>query len=1319
MESKIDSIIGNLYDNVIPEHLKQIDSCHLYQWLYKVQSIKSQVRTDEINHCEKMYQKALERNDGSAFVLLYVFCNFFIRERFVYQDDFKLKGQRAEWRNSGRRISKTETLDGVTTEVKSEFTSDEIHHCTYGIDAKLVDTIWRSPEKARQEGIINKILEINDVAIKIQAWLTQDQPCYLKLEPIDKIKQLVHICHLEDQTWMPEFDPLIMVCIYDVMFRQEKTHFLRGIYLKIPYNIPQVEVGQYVQIKYKIQGAVQQHPYNQRRLRLVWDGPTIQQKISREQVDESNSIDHGDNYGFQVSVMDKSNRRFKYETIYIDANLVDLHPLNQYSHFYSIFEKELTSKYEWHLKHTDGKKYECVPLSPYLFWSYLMDPRNAQVISSELKSIIDHMKEYVPELFVDWEQTPFTKPDQHKSVDPSQGKTLIALAKELQNLSDPAHITVTSTKAEMDGGGSFTNSGHVLFLMFLGLVIHRHADADAEGEIANLIKFVDGKVPKRREDLYLQAYEWVARVQEKALVAQWQSHYLSYTFIWSEDKEKLFPFSLAATAPQSLRNLNMRHVEPKHWCSACAEKYTTYHGDSSGLFHRGTVDSDNANGICVESTQLAQNGEQFMNGYILTEDEQKYNGDYRNFIGTWQQMQRVQNAYIKKQHEMYQNSNPHYSLVKYYVNLLYLKMDVWFRWAIGISNITEKQDTDNNWEKPEGFVENIWAMVKEIVGKLGTTLKHASWLLYKIIDVCLRMPVVRQVIVQLAEKLVSGLCVKMAVEQHNYDLLNKENDVFNDDLGLWLASDEGTRTKIANKEADAIWKTRTDRLAMFAAVIRQFGGDSAGSYMSSGILALEGFFSKAFESAVGLFSLLPGVKTLLETCGITNTAMKAMIMGGIRSQGEETFNYILKVNSAASDMLRLYDTIVECSQCSLGLSEPVIFKQGVVLGEAEPYLYYAFEQALYNIPYYAVQILNEYEYNRDEEDGASNRDTRWQFGFNREDAKMREEHMALIKKGIFGQWLVPGGDYAKETQENNGKMDAAIELRLAKLKLEKEIYLLEKKRSDEVGRRSDTEKYDFDSGGQLLTTLEQNGLIAQVKTEFKRKKAECKERYHEAIEEQQESNLYWWGGALLAAAAIGLFVATGGLAAVAGAVGSAASAAATAASAAATAVTASPIGSATATIGSFVASPFVQQVAAAGTVALTREVINASKDTPLLTALSYQGSQILYGGLKKVSDFGEHINDSYKFFSLERVFAVSDVWKMIFMEKLTEKIELFRNKTPARKRGDTKLQSIQIRERFARNKSIAIQWAGVDCDFLNLDICTNFFEHYGDMTHIF
>lgn len=1293
MESKIDSIIGNLYAEEIPEHLKQIDSCHLYQWLFKVQNIYSQNKQNEIIHCENMYKKALERNDGSALVLLYVGLEFIFARRSTSRNQEDALNIRTNWRNNGRRIYKEPGGRITSANKKSpiEFSSQQIHKMTQSIDAKKVNTTYDDREVSLTGGIIYDIKEANGVRNGIQYishWLSQS---YLKMESDYKLQTLVKICHLKDQTWMPEFDPLIMVCLYDVMFRQKKTQFLRGRYLTIPYNIRQVEVGQYVQIIYNSPGVVQQHhhPYDNRCLRLVWDNES--------------------KYGFQVSVMDKSNKRFKYETIYIDANLVELHPLNQYSHFYSIFEKELTSKYEWHLKHTDGKKYECVPLSPYLFWSYLMDPRNAQVISSELKSIIDHMKEYVPELFVDWELTQSTESDKHKSVD----KTLMALAKELQNLSDPAHITVTSTKAEMDGGGSFTNSGHVLFLMFLGLVIHRHADA--EGEIANLIKFVDGKVPKRREDLYLQAYEWVARVQEKALVAQWQSHYLSYTFIRSTDKDKVFPFSLAATAPQSLRNLNMRHVKQKHWCSACAEKYTTYHGDSSGLFHSGTVDSDNANGICVESTQLAQNGEQFTNGYILTEDEKKYNGPYRNFIGTWQQMQRVQNAYIKKQHEMYQNSNPHYSLVKYYVNLLYLKMDVWFRWAIGISNITEKQNNDKTSETktsetPSGVVENILTTVKEIVAQLGTTLQHASWLLYKIIDVCLRMPVVRQVIVQLAEKLVSGLCVKMAVEQHNYDLLNKENDVFNDDLGLWLVSDKKSET--ANKEADAIWKTRTDRLAMFAAVIRQFGGDSAGSYMSSGILALEGFFSKAFESALGLFNILPGVKTLMTTCGITNTAMKAMIMGGIRSQGEETFNYILKVNSAASDMLRLYDTIVECSQCSLGLSEPVIFKQGVVLGEAEPYLYYAFEQALYNIPYYAVQILNEYEYNRDKKDDASNRDTRWQFGFNREDAKMREEHMALIKKGIFGQWLVPGGDYAKETQDNNG-MDAAIQLRLAKLKLEKEIYLLEKKRSDEVGRRSDTEKYDFDSGGQLLTTLGHNGLIANLKLEFKNKKAECKEQYNAAIKQQQKSNLYWWGGALLAAAAIGLFVATGGLAAAAGAAGSAASAAATA-------VTASPIVNATtATIGSFVSSTFVQNVAAAGTVALAQEGIAASNDKPLLAALSYEGSQILYGGLKKATDFGEHMNDSYKFFSLERVFAVSDVWKMIFMEKLTEKIELFRNKTPARKRGDTKLQSIQIRERFARNKSIVIQWAGVDCDFLNLDICTNFFEHYGDMTHIF
>ena len=1045
----------------------------------------------------------------------------------------------------------------------------------------------------------------------------------------------------------------------------------------------------------------------------------------------------------------------------IQIQKVDDHnSVNQYTHFYSLVKKLLHKDYDEKKEKDD---YEMVPKNPFLLYSFLVDKRNVSIISPKILTIITGMKKYMPELFEDWFTTSekLQKTAYHQT---GPTETLLERVTSGEKLSQKSDVTVSSQDSDMTQGYQFTENGHVAVLMFLGLVIHRSTTTSDYN--------ID--LSKSQEDWYLQAYEWVAREQEKALQEDWNGHWLSYTFNVSNSTSGTWnPPKMSATAPQSLRNLNMRgvgkHLKPL--CSACAEGFETYHGDFAGLIHTLDEGGSNDNGICV-----FQIDRMVVDWGGISDNEKKNNSAYLNWIGTWEQMERREKAYMKKQQELYDNSDPRYSLIKYYMNLMYFKMDVWFRYLLGIKNskseeeqekadkaakLQEKADAelatpdDSLWEKAKQLAKDVFEMVWKAAKFLGKTLQQASWVLYKIIDVAMRMPIIRQAILKLVEKLVDKLCIKMSIAEGDYAITNDKGEEFDHDLGMWYQMSHEKQEKISKDESDAIWKKRKDKLGMFVAVMKSFGADGAGSFLGDGLLALDGVFSEAFNKAIGLFRSIPYVKELFNFIGIGEKSMKAMIMGGIRSQGRETFNTILQINSGASDMMRLFDAIEKYGKCLTGGGDEIIFKNGVVLGENEPYLYFAFEKALFNVPYYAVQILNEFVFEQEREKGnktiflqkqsnvemekLTDEEEQWQeyrditegkkwstmLGLSSieelQDDFIREKTLYHINKGIATEWLVPGGDDACEPSESEQSKDQyAQSALLAKLEVEKRLYLVRKKRSDEYWRRQQT-SYGFEKGGHLNTNKEQDKEELAIYKEFIEKLNAADAELDKAILQEQHDNMMWWAGALLAGAAIGLFVATGGVGLIVAAVAPYAAAATASVTAAATA-TSTALGTAgtyiaTSTVGTAVTSMATsaggQMVTAAVKGAIFNEIRAIQNDQGLMTALKFEASQMLYGAVAASWDYISHFSDASKFFSLANIFAISDIWREIFIHQLTEKIELFRNKLPSHE--DTKLLSLQFRERFARNRSIVIKWAGIDCDFLNLDICANFFEHYGDM----
>jgi len=1003
---------------------------------------------------------------------------------------------------------------------------------------------------------------------------------------------------------------------------------------------------------------------------------------------------------------------------------------NVYTAFYREFLEEFTELWYSERKKKDWKM---IPKNPFLFYFYLVDEENRQVLWDDFGDIIDSIKKFFASNDNESRQYNYMT-DDHRYQGPDYDfegskegfSSLDVFPYEKKKI-------VKSEPSDYSQGLHFTADGHAMFILFLGCVIKRSYED---------VKYKDLTIrPGPRVHMFMQAYEWVVRKQEKKLLSF--KEWVPYSFSAWGANGGFLPSFLHHT-PQSMANLNIRLLGNRPISNACPQKYETYYG-ATFLLQNNERDPNKRNdrGLCTQFI------DDLLNELGMNPEEERNNPWYVNWIGTWQQAERRLNAFKKKQTEMYDNGDPNYSFLNYMWNLLTLKLDYWVKKMFNVANVKVDDSGDElkelSEEETASWKETFSAIAGSLGGKiasgakaLGELLKIGGLLLYKLIGIVMAMPMVHEAIVKLVEDYMHKLCRDMAISENRVKIARTGStgnvEEFDEDLGSWIAMPVAKQKEIAEKEATVAAKNRADKMSQFMSVLQQMSGSDGSSTLMKGLQGVELFTSEAFGSVIGLLEKIPGVSHVLATLGLTGDKLKGIVITGLMNTAQGTWNDIVMANRGVRKLSRLYEAVMNGMSNCTDSDNNLIIKDGGELGEGAQYCNFAWEKALFNVPYYAVMLLNEIEGK----------------GIKYWD----KENYALAKATAINKLInttpVPGGEQA-ETPDN----DAKREFRQKRTRLEKllndelDLYRKQKAMND-----TDSDNYMHQSTSQFGNTMqaqlkargerdriaaEQAGKDAASSEERAAMDAEEKRLVKERekidaeqakqLEEDQSSSMYWWGGALLVAVSVGLFVATGGasgvIQAAAAAAGTAASATAAAATAAATAAaavgtaaaaTAATVGAGIAAVGSGIAAVgsgiAASSLLSGALVSAVGAALKSIIDSPeMLMTLVLATSAIVYRGVQIIKEWGEHMLDGGKMILLDTIFKKQPLWKTKFKTNLNDRMETFASKEP--NYDDVKMKGAELRMTIAKVRPITIIWQGVDCDFLNLDVCNKLFSVYG------
>ena len=1011
---------------------------------------------------------------------------------------------------------------------------------------------------------------------------------------------------------------------------------------------------------------------------------------------------------------------------------------------YEKFHHKLHAK--WHSEHSQhNKRYECVPLHPFLCYFYIFDGENELVLHHSLKKYALMVKDSIQARYL---EDPFVR-TLKKDDGTFETTKRFPYGKQKMSTSGP----------DWTQGLTFSDNSKAVFMMFLGTLMVNSS------ELPSLI--LDWSSPI--ENRCLTAYEWICQTQEARLNHMFGKEMIHWSFSEWGASGGFMP-SLLAHRGQSMKHLNIRLENNKEVCSACPKDYMTYYGAtwySAVNKKRPKTLKANASGICTQYI------DEIADVLELTEEE-KRNPWWLNWVGTWEQAQRRLDAYKKKQQEMYDNSDPRYSWIDYYLNLLILQVDLWVKKLFNVCNVkvddsgdeqaelTEEEKSQWEWvnQKSAGGVAAgaaagaaagsfvpilgtaagaaIGASTAALFAKYGASVVFRSVkemvrvggvLLYKVIGLVMRSPMVMEGLLKLAIDYKKTLCYRMAMKQNKFDLVKTDKDGSlkkMNDMGQWIPLTDQAKKDIEAKASEVQKEKDKRKFLQFFAVLQEMGGTDGANFLTQALGATSLYIEGAFSKLVDLLTIIPGISQMFKTTGLTADKLQGMIIVALTTAGQKNFNTIVRANSTMSRLTKFYDVMMNGAQDCLSNGDRLVMKDGGELGEGEQYLNYAWETLHFNVPYYALMILNEMAMNAstfEKDESKTERKYVDRGSIMPWDANFEDKIDEYIQYFTMGQ-TVPGGEPAlseeqeKLVAEQSEKYESAMQAIEDQFDLELKLFQYQKMQNDLHHKTAEavTKRLAGDTGMESA----KNELAAKY-----RELAQRNEKFiDDKLAEDYRQQLYWWAGAIAITASAGLFVATGGASAViqaavggAGALTSGAAAATTVG--ATTAAGTAAAGTAAAGSGLNIAGLIASGATITRTVAASKTLVDTFfSPTEQRLALLY-GCSLMYRGFNKASDAMEHWNDQYKQFPINQVLQHQEQWDMIFRAKLREKIiELGAKQRPSME--DTTLERtekcIELRRVISKQHSLLMKWTDpLTLGFLDIDKCLKTLKSYGDV----
>ena len=876
----------------------------------------------------------------------------------------------------------------------------------------------------------------------------------------------------------------------------------------------------------------------------------------------------------------------------------------------------------------DANKNPWVPKQPVLLFSFLMAEENFSVLVDEFENISQGLRFHYEEL------------TEKQYIAPKKGLQTTPF-KKAEALKKLGH-DITQMEVDKTQGLKLSNSGNTLLTLYLGLVIEM---ARNDGPLSKALKLDASSF----ETMFTQAYVYVCKKQEEKLKS-YNTEKIPYTFsdygLKSSGKKVLFP-RLLPHVPQTLANLNIRsNPDAPMECSACQKGYNTYYGYYPTTWQNKprqkvkwnedetkVVSGGNDTGLCVQELDdlLREAG--------FDPNAQTNNPWYIDFVGTWQQAQRRLDAFKEKQQELYDLGDPRYSWVDYYYKWLILKVDLVIKKLANISDVdsTAEPPIEPDLDDEKGSTWGEWILngVKGLFKFLKYATKFSAVLIYKIISLILVSPATQELLIRGCNYLREQVCRSLAIEQGKAVLARTSDDktnedgtpvieTFNHDTGEWFAATKAQQKEWTEKGQQSLSDWWDKNAFSFFNVLSNagIGGTAWKDYMDGATL----YYGKSIDILVEGLKSIPLIGGLVSKLGGVET-LKPLIIGTIYTQGKNAWTDMVLANKKLTQLKRLYQAMFSGASDCLTNGQLVI-KDGDVLGSTS-YYKEAFLHAQFNIPYYAIIIINQLAV--EEEEG-------------------RSPDINVIIETLLRTEVVSGSAARKQLEEQ----------------ARKDVDNMQEWYNDQMENPDGT--YNF---GKSLV-----------------KQRNIAEENRQLLEKNWKRKKQMLATAAAFALIVGAAVATGGAVGAGSAIASAASTGAAAVSSTASATIASVPSAvaavkSAATLGS-VASLGKKALKGVGTVA-----DYGLKVTSLVA--KYPDQALLAGGLAmsaatKLKLTIDHWGDATKALEVHKVLKEASVRGMLFHSQLRQKIDMFRSE-------ENQELSLHCQNLMQRKAGMVVAWA--------------------------
>ena len=199
----------------------------------------------------------------------------------------------------------------------------------------------------------------------------------------------------------------------------------------------------------------------------------------------------------------------------------------------------------------------------------------------------------------------------------------------------------------------------------------------------------------------------------------------------------------------------------------------------------------------------------------------------------------------------------------------------------------------------------------------------------------------------------------------NYQISNNGKKL-DETTGEWIKMSEKEKLKQARAITAADKKNNWYKMRAFGLVLTKVGND--GSFAEGMKKAVDVKMVGKNNFIVGILEFLQNIPMIGPVLKLTKLEPKEMAEAIAATTAlcfENAWEHLLSLHKTTMDLSKLYDVITSFQECLDGAmnGETVFIEQGAAPGGTTPYLNYAWERIVYNIPIYAIVLLNEVQRN--------------------------------------------------------------------------------------------------------------------------------------------------------------------------------------------------------------------------------------------------------------------------------------------------------------------------------------------------------------------